>query len=120
MGNNMNLLLFAFNFALLTEFCYLFVIPNGNKQAKRIEYSETQEFDLFFPQMRPEIIKKAVVELKAEEIKILDEVKKQNPATLVTISEGLGISKNQLQKLLNSLEERNLVKREGPLYQVNN
>ncbi|MDO9186498.1 MAG: lysine--tRNA ligase [Bacteroidia bacterium] len=75
---------------------------------------------LFFPQMRPEIIKKAVVELKAEEIKILDEVKKQNPATLVTISEGLGISKNQLQKLLNSLEERNLVKREGPLYQVTN
>lgn len=75
---------------------------------------------LFFPQMRPEIIKKAVVELKAEEIKILDEVKKQNPATLVTISESLGISKNQLQKLLNSLEERNLVKREGPLYQVNN
>lgn len=75
---------------------------------------------LFFPQMRPEIIKKAVVELKAEEIKILDEVKKQNPATLITISEGLGISKNQLQKLLNSLEERNLVKREGPLYQVNN
>lgn len=75
---------------------------------------------LFFPQMRPEIIKKAVVELKAEEIKILDEVKKQNPATLITISEGLGISKNQLQKLLNSLEERNLVKREGPLYSVNN
>ncbi|MCE9539524.1 MAG: lysine--tRNA ligase [Bacteroidetes bacterium] len=75
---------------------------------------------LFFPQMRPEIIKKAVVELKEEEIKILDEVKKQNPATLITISEGLGISKNQLQKLLNSLEERNLVKREGPIYQVNN
>ena len=75
---------------------------------------------LFFPQMRPEIIKKAVLELKAEEIKILDEVKKQNPATLVTISEGLGIYKNQLQKILNSLEERNLVKREGPLYQVNN
>lgn len=75
---------------------------------------------LFFPQMRPEIIKKAVVELKADEIKILDEVKKQNPATLITISEGLGISKNQLQKLLNSLEERNLVKREGPLYRVNN
>ena len=74
---------------------------------------------LFFPQMRPEIIKKAVVELKAEEIKILDEVKKQNPATLITISEGLGISKNQLQKLLNSLEERNIVKREGPLYRVN-
>lgn len=75
---------------------------------------------LFFPQMRPEIIKKAVLELKAEEIKILDEVKKHNPATLVTISEGLGISKNQLQKVLNSLEERKFVKREGPVYQVNN
>jgi lysyl-tRNA synthetase class 2 len=75
---------------------------------------------LFFPQMRPEVIKKVVVELKAEEIKILNEVKKQNPATLVTISEGLGISKNQLQKVLNSLEERKFVKREGPLYSVNN
>ncbi len=74
---------------------------------------------LFFPQMRPEVIKKAVVELKPEEIKILDEVKKLNPATLATISEGLGISKNQLQKQLNSLEERKLVNREGPVYQVN-
>lgn len=72
---------------------------------------------LFFPQMRPEIIKKAVVELKAEEIKILDEVKKLNPATLATISESVGISKNQLQKMLNYLEEKNLVKREGPIYQ---
>jgi lysyl-tRNA synthetase class 2 len=72
---------------------------------------------LFFPQMRPEIIKKAVVELKAEEIKILDEVKKLNPATLATISESIGISKNQLQKMLNYLEEKNLVKREGPIYQ---
>ena len=75
---------------------------------------------LFFPQMRPEIIKKAVVELKPEEAKILDEVKKQNPATLASISESIGISKNQLQKMMNSLEERNLVKREGPIYQVIN
>jgi lysyl-tRNA synthetase class 2 len=75
---------------------------------------------LFFPQMRAEVVKKVEVELKSEEIKILDEVKKQNPATLATISEGLGISKNQLQKLLNSMEERKLVKREGPLYQVTN
>jgi lysyl-tRNA synthetase class 2 len=72
---------------------------------------------LFFPQMRPEIIKKAIVELKPDEVKILEEVKKHNPATLAVMSEGLGISKNQLQKLLNSLEERNLVKREGPVYQ---
>jgi lysyl-tRNA synthetase class 2 len=75
---------------------------------------------LFFPQMRPEEVKKATVELKPEEVKILDEVKKQNPATLASISESLGMSKNQLQKLMNSMEERNLVKREGPVYQVNN
>ena len=72
---------------------------------------------LFFPQMRPEVIKKVVVELKAEEVKVLDEVKKQNAPTLASISESIGVSKNQLQKLLNSLEERNLVKREGPIYQ---
>lgn len=72
---------------------------------------------LFFPQMRPEVIKKAVVELKAEEIKILDEVKKQSSASIASISESLGISKNQLQKMLNSLEEKKLVKRDGPVYQ---
>ncbi|MGZ4035129.1 MAG: amino acid--tRNA ligase-related protein, partial [Bacteroidia bacterium] len=72
---------------------------------------------LFFPQMRPEVIKKAIVELKPEEIKILDEIKKQDSATLASISASIGVSKNQLQKLMNSLEERNLVKREGPVYQ---
>ena len=75
---------------------------------------------LFFPQMRPEVIKKAVVELKPEEVKILDTVKTQSPATLASISETMGISKNQLQKMMNSLEERNLVKREGPVYQTIN
>ncbi|MCW3084869.1 MAG: lysS [Bacteroidetes bacterium] len=73
---------------------------------------------LFFPQMRPEEVKKAVVELKPEEAKILDVIKTQNPATLVSISEIMGISKNQLQKMMNSLEERSLVKREGPVYQA--
>ena len=85
---------------------------------------------LFFPQMRPEVVseqvetKPIVVEtentdsgLKSEEVKILDEIKKHNPATLVVMSESLGISKNQLQKVMNSLEERKLVKREGPVYQ---
>jgi lysyl-tRNA synthetase class 2 len=72
---------------------------------------------LFFPQMRPEVIKKAVIQLKPEEIKILDEVKKQASASIASISESLGISKNQLQKMLNSLEEKNLVKRDGPVYQ---
>ncbi|HVA97910.1 MAG TPA: lysine--tRNA ligase, partial [Bacteroidia bacterium] len=73
---------------------------------------------LFFPQMRPEAEKKLAVELKPEEIKILDEIKKQQSATLVGISESIGISKNQLQKFMNSLEERKLVKREGPNYQA--
>jgi len=72
---------------------------------------------LFFPQMRPEIIKKAEVVLNPEEEKILEEVKKQATATIASMSESIGISKNQLQKLLNSLEERKLVKREGPVYQ---
>lgn len=73
---------------------------------------------LFFPQMRPEEIQKTGGELKPEEAKVLDEVKKQNPATLASISESIGMSKNQLQKLMNSLEERKLVKREGPVYQA--
>ncbi|MBA3704723.1 MAG: lysine--tRNA ligase [Bacteroidetes bacterium] len=72
---------------------------------------------LLFPQMRPEVIQKAVVQLKPEEIKVLDEVKKLNPATIANMSESLGISKNKLSKMLNSLEERNLIKREGPIYQ---
>jgi lysyl-tRNA synthetase class 2 len=74
---------------------------------------------LFFPQMRPEVVedKKETVQLKPEEIKILEEVKKQDPATVASVSEGAAISKNQTQKILNSLEERKLVKREGPIYQ---
>jgi len=75
---------------------------------------------LFFPQMRPEEVKKAAVELKPEETKIIEEVKKLNQATIAILSENIGISKNQLQKLLNSLEERNLIKREGPIYSVSN
>jgi DNA-binding IscR family transcriptional regulator len=50
----------------------------------------------------------------------LDEVKKQNQATVATISEATGISKNQLNKILSSLSEKNLVKREGPVFQLNN
>lgn len=77
---------------------------------------------LFFPQMRQEVIKKAVVKLKDEEVKVLDEVKSQHQksgtATISSVSASVDISKNQLQKILNSLEERNLVKREGPEYQT--
>lgn len=73
---------------------------------------------LFFPQMRPEEIQKAGgPELKPEEAKVLDAVKSQTQPTLATLSESMGMSKNQLQKLMNSLEERKLVKREGPVYQ---
>ena len=73
---------------------------------------------LFFPQMRPEEIKKVVVELKGDEQKVLDEVKKQNQATVVSVSEATGISKNQLQKILTSLTEKNILKREGPVFQA--
>ena len=73
---------------------------------------------LFFPQMRPEEIKKAAVVLNTDEQKVFDEVKKQNEATVISISEATGISKNQLQKILTSLTEKNLVKREGPVFQA--
>ena len=72
---------------------------------------------LFFPQMRPEEVKKAVVVLTDEEQKVLDEVKKQNQATVVSVSEATGISKNQLNKILTSLTEKNVVKREGPIFE---
>ncbi len=74
---------------------------------------------LFFPQMRPEEVKKVAVELKGEEHLVLEEVRKQNQATVVSVSEATGISKNQLQKIFTSLTEKNLVKREGPVFQVN-
>ncbi len=72
---------------------------------------------LFFPQMRPEEIKKAAVVLTDDEQKVWEEVKKQNQATVLTVSEATGISKNQLQKILTSLTEKNIVKREGPVFQ---
>ncbi|MBL0327828.1 MAG: lysine--tRNA ligase [Bacteroidetes bacterium] len=72
---------------------------------------------LFFPQMRPEEVKKAVVVLTEEEQKVLDEVKKQNQATVATVSEATGISKNQLNKIFTSLTEKNVVKREGPIFE---
>jgi lysyl-tRNA synthetase class 2 len=75
---------------------------------------------LFFPQMRPEEVKKAVVVLNAEEQKVLDEVKNQNQATVLSISDATGISKNQLNKILTSLSEKNVIKREGPVFQLSN
>lgn len=72
---------------------------------------------LFFPQMRPEEVKKAVVVLTEEEQKVLEEVKKQNQATVATVSEATGISKNQLNKIFTSLTEKNVVKREGPIFE---
>ncbi|MBL7889832.1 MAG: lysine--tRNA ligase [Bacteroidia bacterium] len=71
---------------------------------------------LFFPQMRPEEVKKATVNLKPEESKILDEIGKQSQATIASLAESTGMSKNQLSKLLSSMEERKLVKREGPVF----
>ena len=70
--------------------------------------------------MRPEEVKKALVVLTAEEQKVLDVVKNQNQSTVLSISEATGISKNQLNKILTSLSEKNVVKREGPVFQLNN
>lgn len=72
---------------------------------------------LFFPQMRPEEVKKAAVVLSADEQKVLDEVKKQNEASVASLSESTGISKNQLNKILTSLTDKKVVKREGPVFQ---
>lgn len=79
---------------------------------------------LFFPQMRPEdtsntlsVAKVEAVVLSDEEQKVFDEVVKQNQATVATVSEATGISKNQLNKILTSLTEKNMVKREGPVFQ---
>lgn len=71
---------------------------------------------LFFPQMRPEVVKRAAVTLSADEQKVVDEIKKQNSATVASVSEATGISKNQMNKILSSLTEKNLVKREGPVF----
>ena len=75
---------------------------------------------LLFPQMRPEVVKKAVVVLSADEQKVFDEIKKQNQATVASVSEATGISKNQLNKILTALTEKNMVKREGPVFEVVN
>jgi lysyl-tRNA synthetase, class II len=91
---------------------------------------------LFFPQMRPEVTaqlsekeahnnKDSVKEAKAsnglqgDEKKVFEEVKKQSQATVASVSEATGISKNQLNKIFTSLTEKNMVKREGPVFQIN-
>ncbi|TAL60670.1 MAG: lysine--tRNA ligase [Bacteroidetes bacterium] len=75
---------------------------------------------LFFPQMKPEVVKKTAIVLSADEQKVFEEIKKQNQATVAGLSEATGISKNQLNKLLAALTEKNMVKREGPVFQVVN
>ncbi|MCW3105189.1 MAG: lysS [Bacteroidetes bacterium] len=92
---------------------------------------------LFFPQMRPEVTAQfteqeahankspageeaAAPSLKGDEQKVLDEVKKQSQATIASVSEATGISKNQLNKIFTALTEKNMVKREGPVYQSTN
>jgi lysyl-tRNA synthetase class 2 len=94
---------------------------------------------LFFPQMRPEVTAQfteqeahdnkcasgvseglAAAALKGDEQKVLDEVKKQTQATIASVSEATGISKNQLNKIFTALTEKNMVKREGPVYQSTN
>ncbi len=75
---------------------------------------------LFFPQMRPEEIKKAAVVLKPEETKVLEVITNTVPSTVNSISENLGegFSKSQIQKILTSLTEKEMIKREGPNFFV--
>jgi lysyl-tRNA synthetase class 2 len=73
---------------------------------------------LFFPQMRPEEVKKVVVKLNADEQTVFNEVKKQHQSTVNSVSEATGISKNQLQKILTSLTEKKILKREGPVFEI--
>ncbi len=82
---------------------------------------------LFFPQMRPEKksfveenIKQPTIQMSGDEQKVLEEVSKQNQATIASVSEATGMSKNQLQKIFNSLTEKNVLKREGPVFEINN
>ncbi len=75
---------------------------------------------LFFPQMRPEEIKKAAVVVKPEETKVLEVITNTVPSTVNSISStlGEGFSKSQIQKILTSLTEKEMIKREGPNFFV--
>ena len=91
--------------------------PEGGTGVVEAEFQSIEKKNSNVREIRPEEIKKVVVELKGDEQKVLDEVKKQNQATIVSVSEATGISKNQLQKILTSLTEKNMIKREGPVFQ---
>jgi hypothetical protein len=94
--------------------------PEAMTNEAGAEFPNTDKKNTEMSEMKPEDIQKPVVELKDDEQKVLDEVRKQNQATVVSVSEATGISKNQLQKILTSLTEKNMVKREGPVFQANN
>ena len=76
---------------------------------------------LFFPQMRPEEIKKIAVALKPEETQVLEEIKRTVPSTVNSISQNLGesFSKSKTQKILAYLTEHDFIKREGPEFFYN-
>ncbi|MCK6648559.1 MAG: lysine--tRNA ligase [Bacteroidia bacterium] len=90
--------------------------PEGGGVASGAEFPNTHKNNNEVSEMRPEEVKKANANLKPEESKILDEIGKQSQATIASLAESTGMSKNQLSKLLSSMEERKLVKREGPVF----
>ncbi|MBL7893254.1 MAG: lysine--tRNA ligase, partial [Bacteroidia bacterium] len=90
--------------------------PEAHGGGETAEFVSATEKNKKGEQMKPEVIKKPELVLTTEEVKILAEVKTQGQATLASLSEKLGVSKNQLQKLMNAMEEKRLVKREGPVY----
>lgn len=98
--------------------------PEVAAGAMGAEFPSTEKNNQVASEMRPEEVKKPVVNLKPEENQVLEEVKKQTAAgtaaTVASVSESTGISKNQLNKILGSLSDKNLVKREGPVFQPAN
>ncbi len=91
--------------------------PEAIAGGEGAEFPNTTKNNSDVSEVRPEEVKKAGVVLSEEEQKVLEEVKKQNQATVASVSETTGISKNQLNKILTSLTEKNVLKREGPVFQ---
>ncbi len=97
--------------------------PEGGGAAVEAELPNTEINASDVKEMRTEdtsttlSVTKKEVALTEDEHKVFNEVKKQGQSTVVSISEATGLSKNQLNKILTSLTEKNIVKREGPIFQ---
>ncbi|MCX6296097.1 MAG: lysine--tRNA ligase [Bacteroidetes bacterium] len=98
--------------------------PEGGGATVEAEFPNTEINNSDVSEMGPEdtstmlSVTKKEVALTEDEQKVFDEVKKQGQSTVVSISEATGLSKNQLNKILTSLTEKNVLRREGPIFQA--